>query len=128
MKFEHFLGTDICDDVNKVRGILSKKDINDTNEFWISIETQFPFMGVLTNKTLAYVHFFDEDGSPGFRALSNCDIGLDLDATTTFYSNNRSEIIEVENECVISLDNAIKIVQEFYTTNKMPICVEWDEL
>jgi len=128
MRFEHFLGTELCDEVDKINDILQQKDANNTNEFWISIDTQFPFMGLLTNNGLAYVHFFDKEGSPGFRALSNCDVGSYLSGTTTFYSNNGSEEIVVENECVLSINKAIEIVKQFYTTKKMPTCVEWDEL
>lgn len=128
MKFEHFLGTDICDKADDIREIMKKQDVKNTNEFWISIETPFPCLGVLTNKSLAYVHYFDEDGSPGFRALSNCDLGLDEDETTTFYSNGGSEIMEVENECVITIEKAIEIVEEFFAAKKMPMCIEWDEL
>ncbi len=128
MIFEHFLGTDMCDDLESIEQIMKKQNKNGVNEFWINIETPFPFMGVLTNKSFAYVHFFDEDGSPGFSALSDCDLGLDIEKTSIFYTNNASEIIEVENECVLSIDKAIEIVKEFFNTKQIPKCIEWDEL
>ena len=107
---------------------MKKQNENGNNEFWISIETPFPFMGVLTSRSFAYVHFFDEDGSPGFSALSDGSTVPDSDQPPVFYTNNASEIIEVEDDCILSLDKAIQIVQEFFTTKQMPQCIEWDEL
>ena len=127
MKFEHFLGTDLCDNLEGIVQIMKKQNENGFNEFWISIEKPFPLMAVLTSKSIAHVHFFDEDGSPGFSALSDCNLGLDIDQTCVFYTNT-NEIIEVENEYILSIDRAIEIVQEFFITKQIPKCIEWDEL
>lgn len=45
MKFEHFFGTDICNSADEIEEILCKQNENKVNEFWISNETAFPFMG-----------------------------------------------------------------------------------
>lgn len=128
MILEHFLGTDICDDLESIAAVMKKQNENGNNEFWISMETSFPFMGVLTSGHCAYVHFFDEEGSAGFSALSDDNVSLDADQIPVFYTNNASEIMEVEDHCILSLDKAIQIVQEFFTTKQMPQCIEWDEL
>ncbi len=73
---------------------------------------------MLTNRSYAYVHFFDKDDSPGFRAIADCNLELNTNETYTFYSNSGSEIVEVENECVVSIDKAIEVVEEFFTTKK----------
>lgn len=127
MKFEHFLGMDICNSADEIEEILHKQNVNNVNEFWISTETQFPCVGVLTNSSYAYVHFFDEEGSPGFRGLADEDLGLDEDELPTFYSSN-GEIMSVEIECVVSLNKAVEVVREFFETGSMPTCIEWDEL
>ncbi len=127
MKFEHFFGTDICNSADEIEEILCKQNENKVNEFWISNETAFPFMGVLTNSSYAYVHFFDEEGSPGFRGLADEDLGLDEDELPTFYSSN-GEIMSVEIECIVSLNKAVEVVREFFETGSMPTSIEWDEL
>ena len=127
MKFEHFLGMDICNSADEIEEILHKQNGNNVNEFWISTETQFPCLGVLTNSSYAYVHFFDEDGSPGFRGLADEDLGLDENELPTFYSSN-GEIMSVEIECIVSLNKAVEVVREFFETGSMPTSIEWDEL
>lgn len=128
MKFEHFSGTDFCYNVESIAQVMKKQNDKGFNEFWISTETPFPFMAVLTNQSFAYVHFFDEEDSPGFSALSDADPEFDTDQVPVFYTNNCSEIIEVEAGCVLNIDKAIKIVQEFFNTRQMPDCIQWDEM
>lgn len=128
MKIEHLSGVDICENVSEIEMVMKKQNPQGYNEFWISIETQFPYIGVLTNNSLAYVHFFDKDRSPGLRALSDSNSDLDMTKETVFYSNNCSDIMEIHNECVITLDKAVEAVQEFFVTNKIPQCVRWDQL
>ena len=118
MKLEHFLGTDICDTAYEIKAILSKHDQNGYNEFWISNDDPFPFMAVLTKDQVAYVHFFDEDGSPGLRGPADDDYKSAPDDITVFYSNNGSEKMFIENCCVISLNKAIAVIEEFFVTNK----------
>lgn len=129
MKFEHFLGTDICDDVEQIKDILSKQSEKGYNEFWISTEKQFPYMAALTKDQLAYVHFFDEEDSPGLCGLAEKnETELDPDEMTIFYSNNESEQMGVENCCVIPLSKAIAVIEEFFKTNELPEIIEWDSL
>lgn len=128
MKFEHFLGTDICDTSAEIKAILSKHDQYGYNEFWISGNDPFPFMAVLTKDQNAYVHFFDEDGSPGLRGMADDDNGFDPDDITIFYSNNGSEQMCIENCCVIPLYKAIAVIEEFFVTNKLPQNIRWDPL
>lgn len=127
MKFEHFLGTDTCDTSVGIKKILSKQNQNGYNEFWISNDDSFPFMAVLTKDQKAYVHFFDEEGSPGLRGIADYDIS-EQNGTDIFYSNNGSEQIYVENCCVIPLDKAIAVIEEFFLTNKLPHIIHWDPL
>lgn len=129
MKFEHFLGTDICGTADEIGKIMSKQNQDGYNEFWISGDEEFPFMAVLTRNQNAYVHFFDEDGSPGLRGMAEKgDNTLDANDVTVFRSNNGSEQITVENECVIPLEKAIAVVKEFFEAKGLPEIIQWDPL
>lgn len=129
MKFEHFGGTDVCNTAAEIRNILSKQNKDGYNEFWISGDEAFPFMAALTKDEIAYVHFFDEDGSPGLRGMAEeHDTELAPDEITVFYSNNGSEPMYVENCCVIPLRKAIAVIEEFFKTNRLPQMIQWDPL
>lgn len=129
MKFEHFLGCDECSSSDEIKDILTKQNDSGYNEFWISAEKQFPLMAMLTRNDIASVHFFPEDGHPGFCGLSSGEKAfLPEEGTTVFRTNNNSEDIWVENCCVIPLEKAIKVIEEFFETDTMPEQIEWDEL
>ena len=87
-----------------------------------------PFYGGANEQIFCLCTFFDEEDSPGFSALSDADPEFDTDQVPVFYTNNCSEIIEVVAECVLNIDKAIKIVQEFFNTRQMPDCIQWDEM
>ena len=129
MKVEHFLGTDECADKSGIKDILSKQNSDGFNEFWISTEKPFPFMAALTKGKLAYVHFFPEDGHPGFRGLAaEGDNDLSEDDVTVFMSNNCSEKMWIENCCVIPLEKTVNVIEQFFETDKLRGMIEWDEL
>ncbi len=128
MHIEHFKGIDECNNIELLPQILEKKTEKGVNEFWISEKGDYPLIGVLTNQNYAYVHYFKEEGEPGFQVISNENVGLDLKGTTVFYTNTDKEEVYIPNNAVITIGRAIEIVSEFFLTNKMPKCIEWTEL
>lgn len=128
MKIEHFLGKDECDNIDDLYDIMRKQTNNGVNEFWISIDDEYPALCVLTNGIYAYVHYFKEEGEPGMRVIPADDNGLDKEGVSIFYTNTDSEEITVENSSVIDIEKAIEIVIEFFNTHKLPMCILWEEL
>ncbi|MBQ6553920.1 MAG: hypothetical protein IJR45_08465 [Firmicutes bacterium] len=47
---------------------------------------------------------------------------------TIFYTNTEEEKIEVENRSIITIEQAIRAVEEFFVTEQLPKCVDWEEL
>lgn len=128
MIIEHFMGKEICKNINEIPEILKKQTSKGVNEFWISINGDYPVLSVLTNQNYAYVHFFEEEGEPGLQIISDVDLGLDLDGESVFYTNTDTEEVNIENSCVVDIKRAIEIVHEFGVTHQLPKCIAWEEL
>ncbi len=61
-------------------------------------------------------------------AVSDGMIGLEEDGISIFYTNTDQEEVMVENAFVIDIEKAIEIVCEFFSTEVLPMCVQWEEL
>ena len=128
MYIEHFLGKENCDNVEKIPSILKKQTQRRVNEFWISLTNRYPVLCVLTNKTYAYVHYFEREGEPGVQSISNNRTNLEEGGMSIFYTNTDKEEVAVENRYIIDIEKAIEIVKEFYNSKTLPRCIEWEEL
>ena len=53
---------------------------------------------------------------------------LDEDGISIFYTNTDSEEIEVANYSIIEIEDAVSAVKEFFETQQLPKCIEWEEL
>lgn len=128
MIIEHFIGKDICNNFNEIPKILMKQTHNGVNEFWISIDQNYPVICVLTNQNYAYVHFFEEEGETGLQIVSDVDTGLDLEGMSIFYTNTDMEEVNIQNSSVVDIKKAVEIVREFWTTHQLPQCIKWEKL
>lgn len=124
MKVEHIFG---CAEVNteieleKVMKITNDKNMN---EFWISNEMDYPCLCVSVNGEYAHVHYFNEEGDPGYQAIGNLRIGNEM----MVFMTNTNEEIYIEKEYILRREDAVKVVLEFFNTQDLPKCVEWEEL
>lgn len=128
MIIEHFMGKEICENIDEIHTILEKQTSKGVNEFWISINGDYPVISVLTNQNYAYVHFFEKEGEPGLQIISDVDLKLDLDGETVFYTNTDTEEVKIENSCIVDIKRAIEIVHEFWVTHQLPKYISWEEL
>lgn len=128
MIIEHFMGTEICENIADISDVLKKQTSKCVNEFWISIIGDYPVLSVLTNQNYAYVHFFEEEGEPGVQIISDVDMGLDPNGESVFYTNKDTEEVYIENSCIVDIKRAVDIVREFYVTHQLPKCIAWEEL
>jgi len=128
MIIEHFGGKAICDNIKDVENVLNYRTEKGVNEFWIYGETKYPLLGLLVNKGTAYLHYFVNEGEPGFQSIGNDNLELDENENSIFYTNTDTEEVSIPNYSIITFTSALKAVKEFFETNDMPQCIEWDEM
>ncbi len=130
MIIEHFGGKNTCGNLEDLENILRFRTDKGLNEFWIWIseEIENPCMAMLVKNDYAYLHFFPEEGHPGFQSVGQ-DTDLDEDGDSTFYTGSDSgEEVSVPNYAVLPFQMAVNAVKEFFETKEMPQSVDWEEL
>lgn len=127
MIVEHFMGKKECSDFEELREILDKRTEKGVNEFIISTNEKFPYMIMSVKGEYACLSYFREEDDPGYSSVNNVPI-LDKDGISIFYTNTDSEEIEVANYSIIKIEDAVSAVKEFFETQQLPKCIEWEEL
>lgn len=125
MRVEHFLGNIQVNNIYELQELLCITTEQKVNEFWISGIDDYPCLCISVNKEFAHVHYFEDEGQLGFQAVSHLDLN---EESYVFYTNNASEMIEIEKDYVIKIEDAIKIACNFFQLQQLPECAEWEEL
>lgn len=126
MKISHFGGVSFCNTFEEVFDVLKIRFNESVNEFWITDdEKENPCLAVLVNNDMANVTFFPSDGHPGFQSAGN---DKDAEGYTVFYTNTPEEEIEISNDMIITFEQAVQAVEEFFVTKSKPLCIEWVDL
>lgn len=130
MFVEDFYGMKICNNIEQLSKEMQKRDDKGYNEFWICMdeEERYPCIVVSVYNDLAYLHYFEDEGEPGWSSVTEQSNGLDEEGMTKFYTNSGMEEIMIENGSIVSVDKAMEAVAEFMDTEEMPDCIEWEEL
>lgn len=127
---EDFKCSVTCNTIEQLTSAMQKRNDKGYNEFWICMDEKqsYPCIVVSVKDDLAYLHYFEEEGEPGWASVSERLNGLDEEGMTTFYTNNGAEEIMIENRAIVAFDKAVEAVEEFSDTGRMPNCMEWEEL
>jgi hypothetical protein len=120
MLIEYDGGSRECFSREEIRAVLSLRNENSTNEFWISrISDSYPCMALLVKGDSAHVSYFPEDGQPGFVSLN----GADSSGETVFIKD-----FVLDSENMVEYDEAVTAVLRFYESPEMPNNLDWLEL
>lgn len=130
MFVEDFYGSEICNTIEELSKIMQRRDNRGYNEFWICIdeEEMYPCIVISVFNEIAYLHYFEDEGEAGWSSVTKQSNGLDEEGMTKFYTNSGAEEIMIENRAVVTVDKAVEVVAEFFNTEEMPNCIEWEEL
>jgi Immunity protein Imm1 len=111
-----------------IEAALRKRHGAGRNAFWLSHGTEpFPAINIMVKGYLAHVHYFPKERHPGFASIGRLpDLGPDGD--TVFVMNSSDEPVEIMNDAVVVLSDALKVAQEFAISATMPKCIQWYEL
>ena len=127
MRVFHFGGETECLNLEALNDVLMKRHENDSNEFELYGDENYPFMTVLVCEDLACVHYFRDEDDCGHYAY--CDENkLDEDGYTIFYMGSATSETEISNKLVIPFSLALVAAQEFYLSRKMSEKLNWFEV
>ncbi|MBP0956218.1 MAG: hypothetical protein J5997_02505 [Oscillospiraceae bacterium] len=124
MTISHFGGTFKDISAEDVDDILKIRFGSGVNEFWISLEGEYPCMAVMINGDLGSVTYFSNDLCAGFQSYG----GKKAEENVTFYTNTPEEKTELDGRYAVSSAVALRAAREFVFTGIRPVCIEWVEL
>lgn len=126
MKIEDFGGAYYIKTAEELQGALKRRFGNDANELWLSSnEAKFPALAIMVRGNLCCLHYFPQDGHPGFISQGT---ELDGEGATIFYSGNPNVEQEMPNENVVPFENALNAATEFLVSAGLPRAIDWLEL
>jgi hypothetical protein len=103
---------------------LTKRYGDGRNSFWLAHEAgKFPAINIMVRGELAYVHYFPVERHAGFASVAKV-AGPRPNETSIFFLYP-TEKVWVLNSALIPFSEALKVAQEFATSNTMPRCIEW---
>lgn len=122
MNISTIQGDQICKTKAEIIEIMKKgAALPKGDEIWISgDEEEYPCLNILVKGKYACVHYFEDEGD----VLQSC--GGDLDEEVVFLAGG--EEWAASEDAILSLEQAVKCMEEFLDTMECPECIEWDEL
>ncbi|MCM1507642.1 MAG: Imm1 family immunity protein [Ruminococcus flavefaciens] len=109
-------GDKICQRKSEIKRII----LNSTdNDIWIS-ENKYPCLVVLVSGKYACIHWFEDENGKMFQSAEG--IGKEV----TFIAGGTEWTAPPES--VVTIETALKCVDEFCDTLNRPECIEWEEL
>lgn len=110
-------GDIVCHSKNEVKKLIESSSDDD---IWISIDTEYPCLAILINGQYACIHYFEDENGTAFQSHG------DLKKQITFIAGGTEWT--APPEAVVTLEKAVKCMEEFCDTLKRPDCIEWQEL
>ena len=115
-------GDQKCATKQELEILIRNSALNPYDDIWISeMEAGYPCLTMLVNGNFACAHYFLNENGDMWQSVGDCEQEVTFKATGEAPST-------MPGNCVISLDTAIKCMEEFFDTHKRPNCIEWREL
>lgn len=124
LKAEHFFGASVVHTKNEVRRLLANRRTGGFDEIWLTGPTNFPNLVVAIGPPGAALHYFPEDGHPGWQSVGTPD----APGSVEFRTNTPEEKNEIAASAVVSTDMAARAMEQFLEDASLPDCVSWHEL
>ena len=107
---------------------LSQRGEHDANLLYFAKESGgYPLLQIHVTADRALLHFFAEEGRPGWISRNPID-ELDVDELVTFFESENGASIQVSKANVFSVTDASKALNQFLETNEIPNSISWYEL
>lgn len=109
-----------CHTKNELETIIRNSVSNPYDDIWIYDKEEYPCLAILINGNYACVHYFLNDEGDMWQTIGKSDKNV------IFMSGGEKS--EMPANTVISLEEAIECMKQFYDTLARPNCVEWRAL
>ena len=100
---------------------IRKSALNPYDDIWICGTEDYPCLAILVNGDLACVHYFLNDQGDMWQSVGNREEDV-------LFRVIGEAPGSMPGDCVISLDEAIACVNQFFDTLQRPDCIKWREL
>jgi hypothetical protein len=111
-----------------VERILLKRCNQGVNAFWIFHEPrEKPILLILAKNQMANLHYFPDEGHPGYISVGNIP-SLPAHDYTMFFMNSPKEEEHVPNDAIVPFADALAAAKEFLVSTELPHSIEWFEL
>jgi hypothetical protein len=129
MQVEGLKRTWEVDSEEALKAALVSRDSRGGAEFWLSQAGQkYPCLAVRIGGTLCDVHFFPEDGHPGFRCLGGEGLSPDGMTKLVFEGCDPGDGEQIPNRFVVPFTKALSVARVFFRAGIMSDAEEWFEL
>ncbi len=109
--------------------LLKKKDRCGGGLFWIAeSENSYPYLGIRVTESVGDIHFFPEEGHPGFRCIGGEDLPKSGNTVLIYYGCDPADGEETPNEFIVPFATLLVVAKEFLQSKKLPESVKWLEL
>lgn len=110
-----------CHDKNEIAEIIKRSStLPRGDEIWISGDDEYPCLAIQVNGQYACVHYFENDEGDAWQSYG------DFDKEVVFLAGG--EEWTAPEDTIVSLEAALKCMEEYYDTLERPECIEWQEL
>ena len=114
--------------MTELEHVLMKRYGNNVNSFWLYHGPgKFPDMHLMVNGEHACLYYFSREGDPGSRSVGKLD-GLKAGGNSIFCMDGIEQKVEILNDAVIPLADALIAAKEFFISRNKPKSIEWFQL
>lgn len=116
-----------CNSIISLRKVLMHRSKNNSNDFELRTDREYPFMTILVKDEFACVHFFENEFDCGHYAYVD-QLDTKINEYTIFNMGSEDDETEISNNLVIPIKKAYMVAEDFFLTNKMSNKVKWFDL
>lgn len=109
--------------------VLAWRDDRGGAQFWLTPDDhKYPALAIRVSGDVADIHYFPEDGHPGFRCLGGEGLPRDGLTTLVYQGADPATGEETPNEFIVPFETARSVAAEFFRSRQMSDAVSWFEL
>ena len=121
-----FSGKTECSNLIELQKILKHRSHNNSNEFELRTESEYPFLTILIKEEFACVHYFKDENDCGHYAyVDNNGIKEEY---IVFNMGSKNSETEISKDLVIPVEQAYIAAIDFFNTCEMSNKMKWFEL
>jgi hypothetical protein len=119
--------TDVHDEAELI-AILATRDARGGALLWLSHDASYPTLAIRISGQQVDIHYFPNEGHPGFRCLANDMSNCNEDSVFIFKGCDPATGEIVPSEFVVPIDTVNAVALEYFRSGKMSSSEQWFEL